>query len=121
MVNFKQVKGSRDSAKAEQCLRALTECAGGAEGNLLALAVEASRARCTVGEITQAMEKVFPLKLKSLSFPPRSFSINLFLGFSPSTFQVFGRHVAHDTMISGAYKSEYADQKQFEIVAKKVW
>lgn len=34
--------------------------------------------------------------------------------------QVFGRHVAHDTMISGAYKSEYADKEQFEVVAKKV-
>ena len=53
-----QVKATRDPVKAEQCLKAITECAGGAEGNLLALAVEASRARCTVGEITQAMEKV---------------------------------------------------------------
>jgi methylmalonyl-CoA mutase N-terminal domain/subunit len=53
-----QVKATRDSAKAEQCLKAITDCAAGAEGNLLALAVEASRARCTVGEITQAMEKV---------------------------------------------------------------
>lgn len=34
--------------------------------------------------------------------------------------QVFGRHVAHDTMISGAYKSEFADKEQFEVVAKKV-
>lgn len=36
------------------------------------------------------------------------------------TTQVFGRHVAHDTMISGAYKSEFADKKQFDVVAKKV-
>uniref|UniRef100_A0A0P5YAV0 methylmalonyl-CoA mutase n=1 Tax=Daphnia magna TaxID=35525 RepID=A0A0P5YAV0_9CRUS len=55
---IKKVKATRDSAKAEQCLQAITDCAGGGEGNLLALAVEASRARCTVGEITQAMEKV---------------------------------------------------------------
>ena len=56
---IRQVKATRDTVKAEQCLRALTECAAGADGNLLALAVEAARARCTVGEITQAMEKVF--------------------------------------------------------------
>jgi len=42
-------------------LKAITECAGGSEGNLLALAVDAARARCTVGEITQAMEKVLIL------------------------------------------------------------
>uniref|UniRef100_A0A0P5Z8G7 methylmalonyl-CoA mutase n=1 Tax=Daphnia magna TaxID=35525 RepID=A0A0P5Z8G7_9CRUS len=87
---IKKVKATRDSAKAEQCLQAITDCAGGGEGNLLALAVEASRARCTVGEITQAMEKVF------------------------------GRHVARDTMISGAYKSEFADKSQFDVVAKKI-
>jgi hypothetical protein len=33
---------------------------------------------------------------------------------------VFGRHVASDTLISGAYKSEFADKEQFEVVAKKV-
>ena len=41
------------------CLAALTKCAESGEGNLLALAVEAARARCTVGEISDALEKVW--------------------------------------------------------------
>jgi Methylmalonyl-CoA mutase len=52
------LRKTRDAAKVESCLSALTECASGGEGNLLQLAVDAARARCTVGEITQAMEKV---------------------------------------------------------------
>ena len=52
-----KVKESRDDVRAEQCLLALTQCASGEDGNLLALAVDAALARCTVGEITQAMEK----------------------------------------------------------------
>ncbi len=52
------VKKKRDAAKVEAALAALTK---GAEGkdNLLTLAVEAARARATVGEISSAMEKVF--------------------------------------------------------------
>ena len=40
------------------------------KGNLLELAVEASRARCTVGEISDAMEKVFNRSDNQFSFPP---------------------------------------------------
>lgn len=58
-----QIKANRDTARVEQCLKALTDVAGGAEGNLLALAIEAARARCTVGEITQAMEKVISCRI----------------------------------------------------------
>jgi methylmalonyl-CoA mutase len=52
------VKKSRDAAKCEAALAALTKGAEAKE-NLLALAVEAARARATVGEISDAMEKVF--------------------------------------------------------------
>src|SRR5271155_937646 len=52
------VKKKRDAAKVEAALAALTKGAQGKE-NLLALAVEAARARATVGEISSAMEKVF--------------------------------------------------------------
>jgi methylmalonyl-CoA mutase len=52
------VKKKRDAAKVEAALAALTKGAEGKE-NLLALAVEAARARATVGEISSAMEKVF--------------------------------------------------------------
>ncbi len=52
------VKAKRDKTKVEAALAALTKGAQGTE-NLLALAVEAARARATVGEISAAMEKVF--------------------------------------------------------------
>ena len=52
------VRAARDEARCRATLDALSEAAAGG-GNLLALAVEASRARATVGEITQALERVF--------------------------------------------------------------
>ena len=52
------VKKKRDAAKCEAALAALSKGAAGKD-NLLALAVEAARARATVGEISAAMEKVF--------------------------------------------------------------
>jgi methylmalonyl-CoA mutase len=52
------VKTRRDAAKCEAALEALSKGAA-AKDNLLALAVEAARARATVGEISDAMEKVF--------------------------------------------------------------
>ncbi|WP_062013413.1 methylmalonyl-CoA mutase [Aureimonas sp. AU4] len=52
------VKAARDPQAASRALEALREGARGA-GNLLELAVEAARARCTLGEISAAMEDVF--------------------------------------------------------------
>src|SRR3546814_2468141 len=52
------MKGARDEAKAQAALEAIREGAKGDE-NLLALAVVAARARCTLGEISLAMEDVF--------------------------------------------------------------
>jgi methylmalonyl-CoA mutase len=52
------VKKKRDAAKCEAALEALSKGAA-AKDNLLALAVEAARARATGGEISDAMEKVF--------------------------------------------------------------
>lgn len=54
---LQKIKSSRDQALAERCLAALTECAASGDGNILALAVDASRARCTVGEITDALKR----------------------------------------------------------------
>lgn len=50
----------------------------------------AARARCSVGEISLAMEKVF------------------------------GRHVASDKMVSGAYRSEYGEQEEIEAVTTAI-
>merc|ERR1712183_1091577 len=79
-----------DQAEVDKILQQLEDCAGGKEGNLLGLAVEAARARCTVGEISSAMEKVF------------------------------GRHVASDKMVSGAYRSEYGETEEIEAVAAAI-
>ncbi|MGN6271283.1 MAG: methylmalonyl-CoA mutase [Sphingomonas sp.] len=53
-----RVKSERDPAKATVALDALREGAKG-DGNLLALCVEAARARCTLGEMSAAMEDAF--------------------------------------------------------------
>ena len=45
--------------QAEEALSAITKCCDSGEGNLLGLSIEAARCRCTVGEITDAMEKVW--------------------------------------------------------------
>ncbi|KAK9766327.1 hypothetical protein K7432_004676 [Basidiobolus ranarum] len=77
-----KMKASRDPVKAEQCLAALENSARTGEGNLLELSIEASRARCTVGEISDALEKVW------------------------------GRHLPATRVVSGAYKSEYKDKDE---------
>ena len=84
------MKTSRDPAKAAECLQKIEEAASSGEGNLLELAVAAARARCSVGEISLAMEKVF------------------------------GRHVASDKMVSGAYRSEYGEQEEIEAVTTAI-
>ncbi len=53
------LRSSRDNAKVEAALTALTQAASSGEGNLLALAVEAARLRASLGEISQALEKVY--------------------------------------------------------------
>jgi methylmalonyl-CoA mutase len=73
-----QTKKARDTAKCQACLEALTKAAAG-DGNLLEVAIAAAKARATVGEISDAMEKVF------------------------------GRYVATTQCVSGAYSSEYSE------------
>ena len=72
---LRRLKQERDKAGVSARLDALTEGAQG-NGNLLALAVEAARAKATVGEISSALETVF------------------------------GRHRAETRAISGVYKRE---------------
>jgi methylmalonyl-CoA mutase len=55
---LKRLRGERDEAEVQAKLDALTEAAKGS-GNLLALGVDAARAKATVGEISLALEKVF--------------------------------------------------------------
>ncbi|NOX18018.1 MAG: methylmalonyl-CoA mutase, partial [Chlorobi bacterium] len=53
-----EIKQTRDGAKVEAALSSITKCAETGEGNLLELAVNAARARATLGEISDAIEKV---------------------------------------------------------------
>jgi methylmalonyl-CoA mutase len=61
---LKHIRSTRDAARVKAALEVLTECAragvaGEPTGNLLALSVEAIRARATVGEVSDALETVF--------------------------------------------------------------
>ncbi|MCL4814701.1 MAG: methylmalonyl-CoA mutase, partial [Vicinamibacteraceae bacterium] len=77
------VKASRDAEAVERALAALTTAAEAGEGNLLALSVDAARARATLGEISSALEAVF------------------------------GRYQAVNRTISGVYSSESQQDPEF--------
>ncbi|MBM3530317.1 MAG: methylmalonyl-CoA mutase [Alphaproteobacteria bacterium] len=65
-----RLKHERDPAQLQAALDALTRTAAGGNGNLLALAVDAARAKATVGEISQALEKAWGrhrAEIKSIS------------------------------------------------------
>jgi len=65
-----QIRAGRDAAAVERALARITETAASGRGNLLQAAVEAARARASVGEISSAMEKVWPrhrAELRSVS------------------------------------------------------
>ena len=59
VARLKSVRESRDDRAVTKALQAMTEAARGGTGNLLTLAVEAARARATVGEISDALEAVY--------------------------------------------------------------
>ena len=59
IARLTKIKSERDQNACDSALAALEDGAAGGQGNLLALAVEAARARATVGEISMAMEKAF--------------------------------------------------------------
>jgi methylmalonyl-CoA mutase len=82
ITRLNTIKNTRDKAKLKAALDALVVGAKG-NGNLLALAVEAARARATVGEISDAMESVF------------------------------GRHRAEIRSIAGIYGAAYEGDNEF--------
>ena len=55
---LKELRANRDDAKVQQCLAAITEAVRNKTGNLLELAVEAAKARASLGEISDACEAV---------------------------------------------------------------
>ncbi|HRQ47742.1 MAG TPA: methylmalonyl-CoA mutase [Rhodocyclaceae bacterium] len=59
VARLAKIRASRDADAVEAALAALTRCAESGEGNLLDLAVQAMRVRATVGEVSEALEKVW--------------------------------------------------------------
>src|SRR5487761_1579381 len=59
IARLEAMRKSRDAAKVKAALDALSEAARSGQGNLLALAIAATRARASVGEISDALERVF--------------------------------------------------------------
>src|SRR3989304_3555436 len=59
IANLKRLRAERDQAEVDRALEALTMAAHDQTGNLLELAVNAARAKATVGEISAALEKVY--------------------------------------------------------------
>ena len=56
---LKKIRATRDNAKVQAALDALTASAESGQGNLLDLSIQAIRLRATVGEVSDALEKVF--------------------------------------------------------------
>jgi methylmalonyl-CoA mutase len=59
IARLERIRATRDSARVQAALAALTAAAQSGQGNLLALAIDAMRLRATVGEVSDALEKVY--------------------------------------------------------------
>ena len=78
IARLSEIKAKRDNEKVKKCLEKISHCAEN-DGNLLEVTIAAMRERATVGEVSDAIEKVF------------------------------GRYVATTQCISGVYASEFGD------------
>ncbi len=90
IARLKRIRESRDQAACDAALSALEAAARSGRGNLLELAIAAARARATVGEISDAMEKAF------------------------------GRHRAEVRTLSGVYGAAYEGDADFAAIQKEV-
>ncbi|MFT4194096.1 methylmalonyl-CoA mutase [Ottowia sp.] len=90
IARLNAIKQKRDAARVSQALAAITKVAETGQGNLLAAAVEAIRARATVGEVSDAMEKVF------------------------------GRHRADTQKVTGVYAAAYDSAEGWENLKKEI-
>ena len=85
-----RIRAARDGGKVRAALDALGRSAQSGEGNLLELAVEAARVRATVGEISDALEKVW------------------------------GRYRAEIRSVSGVYGGQYGDDAEWRALRAAV-
>jgi methylmalonyl-CoA mutase len=88
ITRLQEIKAKRDNDAVKNALAAITKAAETGE-NLLAACIPAVRARATVGEISDAMEKVF------------------------------GRYVATTQCISGVYAAEFGDSEIIDAIRKR--
>ncbi|WP_425147230.1 methylmalonyl-CoA mutase [Deinococcus sp.] len=84
IVRLRALRAGRDAAAVQSALEALEAAAQDETANLLALSIEAMRARCTVGEVSGALERVW------------------------------GRHSAEVRTLGGVYAQGYAGDQGFE-------
>jgi methylmalonyl-CoA mutase len=90
IARLAQIRASRDGAKVHAALEALTTAARTGQGNLLDLAIRAIRLRATVGEVSDALEKVF------------------------------GRHRADTQKVTGVYAAAYDSAEGWEALKKEI-
>ncbi|HWT21536.1 MAG TPA: methylmalonyl-CoA mutase, partial [Variovorax sp.] len=90
VARLQKIRASRDGAKVQAALDALTEAAESNTGNLLALSIDAVRARATVGEISDALEKSF------------------------------GRHRADTQKVTGVYAAAYDSAEGWEALKTEI-
>lgn len=90
VARLQKIRASRDTAKVQVALDALTEAAENGTGNLLALSIDAVRQRATVGEISDALEKSF------------------------------GRHRADTQKVTGVYAAAYDSAEGWEALKTEI-
>jgi len=87
---LKKIRATRDNAKVQAALDALTASAESGHGNLLDLSIQAIRLRATVGEVSDALEKVF------------------------------GRHRADTQKVTGVYAAAYDSAEGWDQLKKEI-
>ena len=90
IARLKEIRARRDSAAVQAALDALTAAAESGQGNLLDLAIKATRLRATGGEISDALEKAF------------------------------GRHRADTQKVSGVYAAAYDSAEDWEQIKAEI-
>ncbi|MGM9427188.1 methylmalonyl-CoA mutase [Hydrogenophaga sp. MI9] len=90
IARLQSIKASRDNAQVQAALEALTAAADSGQGNLLDLAIKAIRLRATVGEVSDALEKIY------------------------------GRHRADTQKVTGVYAAAYDSAEGWEQLKKEI-
>jgi len=90
LARLADIRAKRDETQVEACLAALSSAAESGSGNLLALSIEATRSRATVGEISDALE------------------------------EVYGRFVANAQTVSGVYGAAFKEDADWEGISMDI-